>query len=115
MWRRGEAPEAAEGDQAELGQAVGHLLLVGVLARLHAALLQGVVVVEEVHQQVPEHAGVVQVGLQEEIHREGADALHAQSCSLWETLRKGDRGDREESEDACFDLVEETQSCSDRK
>lgn len=78
VWSLAVAPQAAESHQAELGQIVGHFLLIGVLAGLHAALLQCVVVVEEVDEQVPQHAGVVQVGLQEEVYCEGADALHTQ-------------------------------------
>lgn len=70
------ACQATQGDQAELGQTVCNLLLVGVLIRLHAALLQGVVVVEELDQQVPKHTGVVQMGLQEEVYSKGADASH---------------------------------------
>lgn len=90
MWRLGEASQTAESYQAELGQAVCNLLLVCVLTRLHAALLQGVVVVEEVDQQVPEHTGVVQMGLEEEIHCEGAHTLYCQGGGFWETLRGGE-------------------------
>lgn len=59
MWLLAVASQTAESHQAELGQAVSDLLLVCVLASLHTALLQGVVVVEEVDQQMPEHTCVV--------------------------------------------------------
>lgn len=70
---------------------VRHFLLICVLTRLHAALLQGIVVVEEVGEQVPQHAGMIQLGLQEEIHREGAHTLDCHGGCFWETLR-GRRG-----------------------
>ncbi len=76
-----------EGHHAQLGQAVAHLLLVGVLAGLHAALLQRVVVAEEAGQQVPQNPGLIQVRLQEEVHSEGADALHRQRRQARQTLR----------------------------
>lgn len=87
MWRLHVASQTAQGYEAESGQVVSNLLLVCVLTSLHTTLLQSVVVVEQVDQQVPEDTGVVQMGLQEEIHREGADALNRQGCGLWETLR----------------------------
>lgn len=77
------ACQTADSYQAEFGQVVCDFLLIRVLAGLHAALLQGVVIVEEVDEQVPEHAGVVQMGLQEEIHREGAHTLDCQGSSFW--------------------------------
>lgn len=86
VWRLAVAPQAAESHQAELGQIVGHFLLIGVLAGLHATLLQRVVVVEEVDEQVPQHASVVQVGLQEEVHCKGADALHPECGRFGKTL-----------------------------
>lgn len=70
---------------------VRHFLLICVLTRLHAALLQGVVVVEEVGEQVPQHASMIQMSLQEEIHREGAHALDRHGGRFRETLR-GRRG-----------------------
>lgn len=67
---------------------VRHFLLICVLTCLHAALLQGVVVVEEVGEQVPQHAGMIQMGLQEEIHREGAHTLDCHGGRFRETLRE---------------------------
>ena len=73
-------------------------LLVGVLAGLHAALLQRVVVVEQAHKQVPQHPGVVQVRLQEEVHGKGADALDRQRCRPRKTLRGGEVEDSREGD-----------------
>lgn len=66
---------------------VCHFLLICVLTRLHAALLQGVVVIEEVGEQVPQHTGMIQMGLQEEIHCEGAHTLDRHGGRFRETLR----------------------------
>lgn len=66
---------------------VCHLLLICVLACLHAALLQGVVVVEEVSEQVPQHTSMIQMCLQKEIHCEGAHTLDCHGSCFRETLR----------------------------
>lgn len=66
---------------------VCHLLLICVLVCLHAALLQGVVVVEEVDEQVPQHTSMIQMGLQEEVHCERAHTLDCHDSGFRETLR----------------------------
>lgn len=55
-------------------------LLIAILAFLHTALLQSVVIIEEVQEQVPEHARLKQVGLQPEVHTESTDTL-ADNCT----------------------------------
>lgn len=86
--RLGVTSQTAESYQTELGQMVCNLLLICFLACLHAAFFQGVIVVEEVSEQWPQHASMIQMGLQEEIHREGAHTLDCHGGCFWETLRE---------------------------
>lgn len=83
---------------------VCHLLLVCVLACLHAALLQGVVVVEEVSEQVPQHTSMIQMGLQEEVHRKGAHTLDCYGSRFRETL-KGRKGCQYQDEEQYLSMT----------
>ena len=66
-------------------------LLIGLLALLHASLVQREIVFEEVGQQVPEHTWLEQVSLQPEVYAEGAHTLRhhrAQSSQVLGQKRK---------------------------
>ena len=58
-------------DDAKPGQVIGHLLLVGVVTTLHPSLIQGVVIVEDKLEDVPEQTSVEELGLQPGVHTEG--------------------------------------------
>ena len=67
-------------------------LLVSVVALLHAAILERVVVVKEHEQEVPEYATLVHLGLQVEVYAERTHALrhdHAQACQRLPTKKMG--------------------------
>lgn len=61
-------------------------LLIRILALLNAALLQRIVVAEEVTQQVPQDSSLEQVRLQPVIQGKGANTLYSQSSDSWYVL-----------------------------
>lgn len=65
-------------------------LLVGLLALLHTSLVQCEVILEEVGQQMPEHAGLEQVGLQPEVHAEGTHTLRHHCAQSSQVLEKAE-------------------------
>ena len=81
--------QSCSADDAEAGQVVGHLLLVAVVAALHSSLVQSVVVAEDKLQDVPEQAGMEQLGLQPRLLRECRARLHRHAVQLGQVLEGG--------------------------
>ena len=80
------------GLDAEPGEVVGHLLLVGVIARLYTALVQCVVVGEEEEEEVPEHTRVQEISLEPLVHSKGRDGLHSHAVQPGQVLGGGGEG-----------------------
>ena len=88
--------QSCSADDAEAGQVVGHLLLVGVITALHSTLIQSVVVAEDKLEDVPEQAGMEQLGLQPRLLRECRARLHRHAVQLGQVLEGGGGGGGEE-------------------
>ena len=73
-------------DDTESGKVIGHFLLVGLITALHPSLVQSVVVAEHELEDVPEEAGVEQLGLQPGIHTEDGAGLHRHTVQSREVL-----------------------------
>ncbi len=64
-------------------------LLIGLVTRLHPALVQGVVVVEEEEHEVPQDASVEQLVLEPVVHRKRRHCLRRYTVETWEVLGAG--------------------------
>ena len=67
--------QSSSAGDAESGEVIGHLLLIGLIAALHSPLVQSVVIVEDELEDVPEEAGMEELCLEPRVNREGRAGL----------------------------------------
>ena len=82
----GESGGAGDAESCEI---VGHLLLIGLVTALHPSLVQSVVIVEDKLQDVPEEAGVEELGLEPGVHTEGRAGLDCHTVQSSQVLKGG--------------------------